>query len=205
MTKKVNISTNHDADIQHVGAAVSSKIKELRRSQTLTLDGLSRRSGVSKGMLVEIEKGSANPSIGILCKIAAAFGVSVADIVSVAETVPVRLIPQEDIPTLWQGPQGGSARLLAGTSGPDMIELWRWIMFPGERYESQGHPHGTMELFHVTQGVLSLGVNDATLTVPKGSSAIARTDVPHQYANNGSTQLIFSMTVAELHRPKTTF
>lgn len=46
----------------------------VRREHTLTLDELSRRSGVSKGMLVEIEKGEANPSIAILCKVAAASG-----------------------------------------------------------------------------------------------------------------------------------
>lgn len=205
MTKKVNISTDAGADIQNVSAAVSSRLKELRREQALTLDELSRRAGVSKGMLVEIEKGAANPSIAILCKIAAAFGISVADIVSVAETASVRLIPQEDLPTLWQGPKGGSAKLLAGTSGPDMIELWRWVIAPGEAFESQGHPQGTVELFHVEKGQLTLWVNDTVLTIPEGASAIAKTDVPHRYVNEGSTELIFSMTVAELHRPRIAF
>lgn len=39
-------------------------------------------------MLVEIEKGSANPSIAILCKLAAALGLSVADIVNVTRAPP---------------------------------------------------------------------------------------------------------------------
>jgi transcriptional regulator with XRE-family HTH domain len=202
MTKKVNIPTDEGADIQNVSAAVSQRLKALRQEHALTLDALSMRSGVSKGMLVEIEKGSANPSIGILCKVAAAFGVSVADIVSVAETSPVQLIPRDDIPVLWQGPKGGTARLLAGTSGPDMIELWQWVMHPGEAYESQGHPQGTMELLHVEKGVLSLWVNDSFLSVPHGASAVARTDAPHKYINDGSTKLVFSMAVAELHRKK---
>ncbi|MHA6882923.1 helix-turn-helix domain-containing protein [Ralstonia pseudosolanacearum] len=205
MTKKVNISTDAGADIQNVSAAVSSRLKALRREHNLTLDELSRRSGVSKGMLVEIEKGEANPSIAILCKVAAAFGVSVADIVSVAEASAVRLIPNEAIPALWQGPKGGSARLLAGTSGPDMIELWRWVLSPGEAYEAQGHPHGTVELLHVEKGVLSLWVNDSVSMIPEGCSAIAKTDVPHRYVNDGAAELVFSMTVAELHRPRGAF
>ncbi|MCL1622311.1 helix-turn-helix domain-containing protein [Ralstonia pseudosolanacearum] len=205
MTKKVNISTDAGADIQSVSDAVSSRLKALRREHTLTLDELSRRSGVSKGMLVEIEKGEANPSIAILCKVAAAFGVSVADIVSVAEASAVRLIPNEAIPSLWQGPKGGSARLLAGTSGPDMIELWRWVMSPGEAYEAQGHPLGTVELLHVEKGVLSLWVNESVSMIPEGCSAIAKTDVPHRYVNDGTAELVFSMTVAELHRPRGAF
>lgn len=202
MTKKVNIPTDSGTDIQDVSAAVSYRVKALRQAQSLTLDGLSARAGVSKGMLVEIEKGTANPSIGILCKIAAALGVSVADIVSVAETSNARLISPEEIPVLWQGPQGGSAKLLAGTSGPDMIELWQWVMHPGEAYESQGHPRGTMELLHVEKGTLSLWTNDSVLAIPQGSSAVAKTDMPHRYVNDRSTRLVFSMAVAELHRPR---
>jgi DNA-binding XRE family transcriptional regulator len=83
----------------------------------LSLDELSRRAGVSKGMLVEIEKSLANPSIAMLCKIAAAMGVSVADIVDVASKPAIRLIGAADIPVLgtvikavlpayWQAPVG---------------------------------------------------------------------------------------------------
>jgi transcriptional regulator with XRE-family HTH domain len=188
MTSKVNISTEGGADIDGVSAAVSSRLKALRRERNLTLDALSRLAGVSKGMLVEIEKGAANPSIGTLCKVAAAS--------------PVRIIPEKEIPTLWNGPDGGSARLLAGTSGPDMIELWRWVMRPGEVYESQGHPTGTVELFHVEKGVLHLTVGDKKLVMQRGVSAVARTDVPHTYANGGTTELAFTMSVAELHRQR---
>lgn len=200
MTKKVNISTDSGADVEFVSAALASKLKQHRKQQKLSLDELSRRAGVSKGMLVEIEKCIANPSIAILCKLAAALGISVADIVNVASTPPVRLIDAQDIPTLWNGPLGGSARLLAGTSGPNMIELWRWQMQPGERFESAGHPAGTLELCHVEQGQLLLKVDQTELIVSAGCSAIARTDVPHYYANEGETPLVFSMTVAELHQ-----
>lgn len=199
MTKKVNIPTDSGADVQTVSEAVSARLKAHRKQQKLSLDELSRRAGVSKGMLVEIEKSAANPSIAILCKIAAALGMSVADIVNVASAPPVHLIEAEHIPTLWTGPGGGIARLLAGTSGPNMIELWRWAMPPGERFESPGHPQGTFELFHVEQGQLTVRVGKTELIVPAGCSAVARTDVPHHYANEGDAGLIFTMSVAELH------
>lgn len=200
MTKKVNISTESGADVQTVSEAVATKLKEHRKKQKLTLDELSRRAGVSKGMLVEIEKCDANPSIAILCKISAALGVSVADIVNVTSAPSVHLIEGKDIPTLWTGPKGGSARLLAGTSGPNMIELWRWEMEPGELFESPGHPQGTFELFHVEQGQLRVKVDETELIIPTGCSAVAKTDVPHRYANEGESRLIFTMTVAELHQ-----
>lgn len=200
MTKKVNISTDPGADVSSVNQAVSDSIKNWRKHQKLSLDELSRRAGVSKGMLVEIEKGDANPSIAILCRIAAALGVSVADIVNVTHAPAAWLIDKSAMPTLWSGEQGGSAQLLAGTRGPDMIELWRWQMFAGERFSSDGHPAGTLELLHVEQGTLALTVGDQTLVVQPGCAAVARTDIPHAYASADRHPVIFTMTVAELHR-----
>ena len=196
MTKKVNITTDAGADVATVSQAVSDRIKSWRKSQKLSLDELSRRAGVSKGMLVEIEKGAANPSIAILCKIAAALGVSVADIVSISHAPDAWLIENSEMPVLWQGEQGGSAQLLAGTRGPDMIELWRWQMFAGEVFSSTGHSSGTLELLHVEQGTLALTVGEQTLVIQQGCAAVARTDMPHAYASANDQPVIFTMTVA---------
>lgn len=199
MTTNTTLSTTPGADAQAVSLAVARTLKQARKAQKITLDELSRRSGVSKGMVVEIEKCTANPSIGILCKIAAALGLSVADIVNVADAPPAHIIDGQDIPTLWTGDHGGTARLLAGTSGPNMIELWRWEMHPGETFTSPGHPQGTLELFHVEKGTLRCVVGETELVIPSGSSAVAKTDVPHSYANAGKSKLVFTMSVTEMH------
>ena len=125
-------------------------------------------------------------------------GLSVADLVNVSSEPAVHLVDAPEIPTLWHGPLGGTARLLAGTTGPDMIELWQWEMAPGERFDSDGHTTGTVELFHVEQGILTIGVDGDQWQVKAGQSLVARTDVPHHYANNAETLLRFTMTVAEL-------
>jgi transcriptional regulator with XRE-family HTH domain len=200
MTNKVNITTDAGADVASVNQAVSDSIKSWRKRQKLSLDELSRRAGVSKGMLVEIEKGAANPSIAILCKVAAALGVSVADIVNVSHAPDAWLIENSEMPVLWQGEHGGSAQMLAGTRGPDMIELWRWQMFPGELFSSTGHSSGTLELLHVEQGTLALTVGEQTLVVQQACAAVARTDMPHAYASADDQPVIFTMTVAELQR-----
>ncbi|ELI8918808.1 helix-turn-helix domain-containing protein [Enterobacter kobei] len=200
MTDKVNIMTEQGADVAQVSLAVANRIRNWRKDKKLSLDELSRRASVSKGMLVEIEKGAANPSIAILCKLAAALGVSVADIVNVSSEPVVHVIEKQAIPVLWQGAKGGSARLLAGTAGPDMIELWQWEMQPGEHFSSPGHPAGTCELLHVNEGVLSLTVGETVTLVEAGASAVAKTEAAHGYGNEGDTVLRFTMTVAEFHR-----
>lgn len=129
MNDKVNKHNRAVGGLQEISNAVCERIKSFRKARRFSQDELSRLAGISKGMLVELEKGTANPSIAILCKLATALGLSVADIVNVSSTPSACIIEKTDIPVLWRGEKGGSARLLAGTPGPDMIELWRWEMF----------------------------------------------------------------------------
>ena len=182
-----------------LSAAVAQRISALRKSHGLSFDSLGQRAGVSKGTLVQIEQGGANPSISTLCRLAGALGVSVADLVSPVE-VPERAVTvlgPGDTRSLWSGQSGGSALLLAGTPGPDMLEIWKWVLMPGERFEANVHATGTRELIHVTDGSLALDVDGQSSVVTAGSTAIALTDRPHAYRNPGSVPVHFTMVVHE--------
>ena len=81
-----------------------------------------------------------------------------------------------------------------------MVELWQWSLNPGERFTSPGHGEGTTELLFVTEGALTLTVNDGVYLIREGDSAVARTDAPHSYANAGDKIARFTMTVSEKAR-----
>jgi transcriptional regulator with XRE-family HTH domain len=181
---------------------VSTRIRDRRKDKRLSLDRLATLAGVSKGMLVQIENGQANPSIATLCKVAAALGVSVADLVQVSGQHPAEVLPAGAPRLLWRGPKGGSATLLVGSAGPDMLELWSWELRPGERYDAQAHPQGTEELIHVTSGRLALAFGAVSYVIESGGSAVAHTDRPHGYACDGKKPVQFTMVVAEWHAPR---
>ena len=181
-----------------VSAAVALRIGALRRALGLSFEGLAQKAGVAKGTLVQIEQGRANPAISTLCRLAAALQVSVADLVApVVEASPVTVVPATEARQLWSGPKGGAAVLLAGTPGPDMLEIWAWTLMPGERFQAAVHGRGTRELLHVTDGMLALEVDGQISLIPAGASALALTDRPHFYANPGALTLRFIMTVHE--------
>ena len=180
-------------------AAVAHRISSLRKAQGFNFDQLSRRAGVSKGTLVQIEQGDANPSISTLCRLAAALGASVADLVAPANgaQTAVSLVAADQARRLWAGPQGGSAVLLAGTKGPDMLEMWQWELKPGERFDASRHGRGTREIIHVMSGKLLLEVEGERTVIAAGVTAIALTDRPHSYSNLGKSPVRFFMTVGE--------
>lgn len=180
-----------------ISEAIALRLKHHRKARKYSLDDFSRLSGVSKGMLVEIEACRANPSIAILCKVANVLNISVADLVEVADTPNVYQISAETMPLLWEGERGGSARLLAGTPGPGMLELWQWQIFPNEGYNAPAHSSGTKELIYVQQGTLTLTVDGQDYLIERGNAVVANTDYAHRYANQHPEPLIFTMTVQE--------
>ena len=129
-------------------------------------------------------------------------GQAVADLVQVSGHHPAEVLPAGAPRLLWRGPKGGSATLLVGSAGPDMLELWTWELRPGERYEAQAHPQGTEELIHVINGRLALAFGDVSYIVERGGSAAAHTDRPHAYACEGKKPVTFTMVVAEWHAPR---
>lgn len=206
MTTTVNIPTGARTAAGggdgEVLAAISARVRAKRRERQLSLDQLCARSGVSKGMLVQIERGATNPSIGTLCKVAAALGASIADLVDAAGGARADVVPAAAPRTLWTGPKGGHASLLVGSTGPDMLELWAWELRPGERYDAAAHPAGTQELLHVAHGRLELMFGHVSYVIAAGRSARAFTDRPHAYACVGARPVRFTMAVAEWHTPR---
>ena len=180
-------------------ALISGRVRGLRRERRLSLDALATRASVSKGMVVQIEKGESNPSIATLCKVAAALGVSVADLVNVSGLQPIDLVPAGPRRVLWRGPKGGTATLLVGSRGPDMLELWQWEIRAGERFQGAAHPTGTLELIAVERGALSIAFDEVSYVIGTGASALAHTDRPHAYACVGKKPVRFVMVVAEWH------
>jgi transcriptional regulator with XRE-family HTH domain len=202
MTIKVNLMTDHvppDSLTSQIQDTVTRRIAAGRREAGLSLDELASRSGVSKGTLVQIEQGRANPSLSTLCRLAVGLGVSVTDLVDTSDTPqqPIRVVPANDMKRLWAGPNGGSATLVAGSEGPDMLELWKWVLHPGERFEAPPHSPGTLELIHVQQGSLRLEMNGTDQILVTGSAAIAHTDAAHAYICHGARRTEFTMVVLE--------
>ena len=178
-----------------VTAAVARAVRALRQSRGWSLDELSGRSGVSKGMVVQIEGGRTNPSIGTLCRLADAFGVTVARLVEPGPARRVRVGAASEAPLLWRGGYGGFARLLAGLNEPDFVELWEWRLEPQDRHDSADHAPGTREVLHVLSGSATVTVDGTDHLVRAGETIDFPADSAHGYRNDGSEPVRLLMVV----------
>ena len=167
---------------QNTIANLAQAVRHHRIAREWSIDQLVRRSGVSKGAIVAVENATTNPSLGTIVRLADALGVSITDLLEDAREAEVRVISPTAHRRLWQGPHGGEAWLIETVSGPAPVELWRWLLPVGERYQGIPHPEGFRETLIVQQGTLELTLGDDSCLVPAGSTAIFAPDRPHIYA-----------------------
>jgi len=64
---------------------LGERVKELRRSRGLTLEGLAEISGVSRAMISKLERGEKNPTLVVAAKLAEGLGVTLSRLAGMEE------------------------------------------------------------------------------------------------------------------------
>lgn len=177
--------------------AMGARVRTERLERRWTLDQLAEAAGVSRRLLVSLEQGEANPSIGTLLRLSDALGVGLPALVAPPIDSAVSITRQGSGAQLWTSPAGGSARLVAGTQPPDVLELWNWTLAPGDRHASDPHATGTTELLQVLEGAIAIEVAAVTYAMDTGDAAAFPGDVAHAYRNDTGSPARFSLAVFE--------
>ncbi|MFG3281178.1 helix-turn-helix domain-containing protein [Streptomyces sp. NPDC048111] len=184
------------SDLELLTQSLARNVKRWRTERGFTLEALATRAGVSRGMLIQIEQARTNPSVGTVVKIGDALGVSITTLLDYESGPTVRIVPPDQAVRLWSTERGSYSTLLAGTEAPGPLEMWHWHLMPGDGSTSDPHPVGTVELLHVTEGTLTLGVDGMDHEVPAGHSASFEANAPHTYRNAGSEPVTLTMAIS---------
>lgn len=176
---------------------IGARVRHERSARGWTLDQLAAAAGVSRRMVVNVEQGGVNPSIGTLLRLSDALGVGLPALVEPPSQPDERVTRAGTAAVLWRGEHGGTGALVAGTESPDVVELWHWTMHPGESHASEPHTAGTRELLHVLEGALRIEVDDRVHELGAGDALTFRGDAQHSYGCAGDTAARFSLTVFE--------
>jgi transcriptional regulator with XRE-family HTH domain len=177
--------------------AIGARVRQERQARHWTLDQLADAAGVSRRMLINVEQGVANPSVGTLLRLSDALGVGLPALVEPPQPKPVKVTRDGEGAALWSSEAGGRGVLVAGTEPPDVLELWDWTLCPGDAHASEAHAPGTKELLQVQHGRITLEVADQSVLLESGDAVAFAGDVAHSYANPGTEPARFSLAVFE--------
>jgi transcriptional regulator with XRE-family HTH domain len=184
-----------DESTAALAGAIGTRVRQERQARGWTLDQLAEAAGVSRRMVVNVEQGAANPSVGTLLRISDALGVGLPTLVETPAPKPLKVIRGGQGAVLWSGPAGGRAVLVAGTEPPDLTELWDWTLGPGDAHTSDAHTPGTKELLQVQRGTVRLEAAGELADLAAGDAATFPGDVTHGYANPGPEPARFTLAV----------
>jgi len=186
-----------DESTSVLALAIGARVKQERQSRGWTLDQLADAAGVSRRMLVNVEQGATNPSVGTLLRISDALGVGLPALVEAPQPKPVKVTRSGEGAALWTSAAGGRGLLVAGTESPDVVELWDWTLAPGDRHASDAHSAGTKELLQLQHGALTVTVGGQAFELEPGDALTFPGDVEHSYANPGAETARFTLAVFE--------
>ncbi|EHC9819357.1 helix-turn-helix domain-containing protein [Salmonella enterica subsp. enterica serovar Newport] len=155
---------------------IGNNVKQLRIARNLSLNELSRLSGVSKAALSRLETGGSNPRVDTLDAIASALRLPLGDLLGSND---------ERYPCLEKnvGYTGGYSQVMKFRIGQgNVTEIWHLQMQPGITITSPAHISGTHEHIMLHHGTLILRISDnESISLQSGDFYAFSGDVKHAY------------------------
>jgi transcriptional regulator with XRE-family HTH domain len=170
---------------------VCERVREMRKSRGWTLEQLASLSGVSRSMLSQIERGAANPTLGVAFRISQAFGLSLGDLVDVPTKSPrIDVIRSDDQSSLFRDDPLVRIRTLSPLHLEKDVEFYELTLRPSGILASSPHYEGTREFLTVEEGHVRVTSGDDSEELRKGDSCHYPADVPHEIANLGAADAV---------------
>lgn len=178
---------------------IGAVLKTQRNSREWSLTQTAEKTGVSKAMLGQIERGESSPTVATLWKIATGFNVPFSLFLSGSAGFDSAQIQRSSAAHTWQQNLNMQVTPLFpfdAELGFDMLEI---ELAAGGRSDSSAHDSGVIEHVLVTSGALLLTVQGQQHSLQQGEGLRFQADCPHSYHNNTSLPVRFQSLI---HYPK---
>jgi XRE family transcriptional regulator, regulator of sulfur utilization len=171
-----------------INTNISKNLKQIRREKGLTLEGLSSGTGVSKSMLGEIERGTTNPTISVLWKIAEGLKMPLT-----------RLF--EDKGREYDHVKANQMKLMNDSNGCSIYSIFPYydahksemlnlVLQPGAVLSNIGHMNGIDEYIHVLKGQVKLVLHEEALLLSEGDSVRFNGALAHEFTNQEDEEAV---------------
>jgi len=180
--------------MENLERIVAENLKQLRKDRKLSLDGVSALTGVSKSMIVQIERGESSPTLQTAWKIANGLRVSLSELTDARK--PEMEAFSIDIIAPVRGDNGRFRVFpLFPFDGKSRFEILAIEMDMGAFSSSEAHVSGALEYVHVFEGEVTIMAGEKEQRLRTGDSMRYRSDVTHSYHNSGEGRTSLSMVI----------
>lgn len=178
--------------MNHLTAKISSTLQDLRNQRGWSLDVTSQKTGVSKAMLGQIERGESSPTIATLWKIASGLDVSFSSFVEDIEPYKSGFVHRK--PGLQQlHKQDDKINVMPIFPFDENIgfEVFIIELLPGCTHLSPPHQKGVLEHVIPVTGSIEVLVQEEWRQVNQHEGLRFDASLPHGYRNLSDRPVLF--------------
>ncbi len=178
---------------------VGGNLRRIRNQRGLSLERLSKLSGVSRAMLGQIELGQSAPTINVLWKISSALTVPFSALITARSSGGLHVLRADQAKLLTSHDGSYSSRALFPFDEPRRVEFYELRMAPGSVEKADAHNPGTIENLVVSQGSVEIEVSGRKEILQAGDAIVFQADAPHVYRSRADrdTVMYLVMTYAD--------
>lgn len=173
-----------DGDVPDFGR----RLRALRQARSLTIDGLSRLSGLSRAYLSQLETGKASPSLQTVRKLCSLFGVSASHLID-PEPPAVEVLRADDQPVVLFGaldvPLAQRKQIRFLSAAGRTLELVV-LQIPAGYATETDDGHEGEEVFYVLDGEIIATVDGRSQHLSSGDSLHIDSRTRHALRNASS-------------------
>jgi len=172
-------------------------VRDARKASGLTLEQLAEKSGVSKSMLSQIERGTVSPTFSVLWNLTQSLGI---DLSMLDQSASDRNIIEHT--RSYSTPSKGSVdgkctlRMLTPNRTVLPVEWYQLTIAPDGVLDSEPHVAGTYEHLTCIRGSLQVQSGELNATAETGDTVRYRADLPHSIQNVGKREAEGFLVVA---------
>ena len=174
---------------------IGMNIMNIRRQKNMSMDVLSKRSGVSKSMLSQIEQEKTNPTVVTVWKIARALDIPVEELLYTNGDYQIEVLRREDAPLIYADSHKCIIRVISPIHMADNLELYHMTIKPTGKLESQPHFPKSEEFLTVIAGQIKITSGNNSSILNEGDTGRYRADISHSIENLRDSESTLYLTV----------
>lgn len=184
-----------EAPMPELDAIIGKNLRALRDARGLSLDAMAKLSGLSRTLLGQIELGTHTPGVNVVWRIARAFDVPFAQLLSAPRTTATTILRKANAKRLVSADERFSSRALFPFGDSEKVEFYELWLAPHARDDAEAHQPGTKENLVVTRGQLVLEIAGARHELNEGDAIVFGADVPHSYVNMTGAECVMHLVM----------
>jgi len=182
---------------------IGQRLREIRLRQNMTLSEVEARSGVSKSMLSQIERGKVNPTFARVWHLTRSLGVGVGELLGEVsshfeEVRQLQHLKVYSTPSITSSDGLCTTRILNPIRFALPFEWYEIRLEPGGSLRANAHGNGSWEHMTAVSGRVIVEIGEDEVILEEGDTVRYSAEQPHGVRNGQDGQSIVILVVVAM-------